>query len=514
MHRLEGTLVALAAVALCNCSSGDASTESHGDAGVDSAGGDSSGTLDARTDTSSSDTGAVDTGSDAGLDTGFDAGSEASACSEGTACSTNVGAPCKAGKVSCSGGVATCVDGAATADGTTCTGGACTRGKCLAPLTVSANVDLSTTSLTPGRTCASESPAFSVIALDASKATVSSAPTGDCLAVGDEVLLINLQGSSTATTNVGNWELLEVKGVSGADVTFAVAKTKFYGAVAGADAAVGIGATDQKVALVRVPQFGALTVASGISVTSGRWSGTSGGVLALRAAALSVDGTLTASGLGYRSGRWSRDGACSGNVATEAGESIDGPSVVDTANHFGGAGGVSALTGVSFNGDTPMCAGAGHAGAGEAGKNPKGRTLGSPGVAYGVDDAAKLTMGSGGSGNLTCETAFGAPALVDGGELLAGGIVMLLTDHLDIGATGKVTASANTASRDVSASGGYVFISGSVLNVGPGRVTAIGGTGTSLDGPFRGQTVKSGDGYIVVKATTVTGTTSPIAKKL
>ena len=72
---------------------------------------------------------------------------------------------------------------------------------------------------------------------------------------------------------------------------------------------------------------------------------------------------------------------------------------------------------------------------------------------------------------------------------------------------------AGQASRDVSASGGYVFIRGSTLNLGTGRVTAIGGTGNGL-GATAGISTKSGDGYIVVKGKTVTGTTTPTAHVL
>jgi hypothetical protein len=482
------------------------------------AGPDSGPTLDA---SSNHDGAAVPDGAsaiDSGVADASDAGRsdasavDASTCVEDVACATNAGQPCLTGHVHCVAGQAECVDGPPASDGTACNGGLCALGACLAPQTVGADVDLSAAPVTTGRTCA-EAPSFAVAALTATQATLASAPGAVCFAPGDEVLMIDLQGSTGATVNVGNWELLRIKTAQGTTLEFASPKTKSYGAADGSDTGVGTGATDQKVAIVRVPRFGELTIGASSTLTSGAWNGATGGVLALRAAKLTVDGTIRAGG-GYRPGRWSRDdGNCTENVATETGESIAGPPIVSTSNQFGAPGGLSAGA-TSFNANTPISPGAGHATAGEAGKNANGRTLGTPGAVYGVADATRLTMGSGASGNLTCEVNFAGPALVEQTVPLAGGIVVLLSDELDVGAAGIVSASATEAPRDVSASGGYVFIRGTTLHVGADRVSALGGTGSSPNGPSAGQTVKSGDGYVVLDGTTVTGTTTPVANAL
>jgi hypothetical protein len=326
---------------------------------------------------------------------------------------------------------------------------------------------------------------------------------------GDEVILVNLQGSPSATANVGNWELLQIAGVEGAVVTFAAAKSRSYGDVG--DESIGAGPTDQKVALVRVAEFGTLTVADGGTLTTGPWNGTTGGLLALRAAKLVVNGTITVAGLGYRSGQWSRDDdSCSENVDTESGESIGGPPVVSTAHQFGAPGGIGAESGVSFISNTPVNAGAGHSAAGGAGENGNGRTVGEPGAAYGAGDASRLTMGSGASGNLTCQNAFVGPALVPIGQQLAGGIVVLFADELDVGSGGRISADALPGGRDISASGGYVFVSGTTLGVGNNRVSASGGTAVPATAAISGMTVASSDGYVVLKGT-VTGTTTPAA---
>jgi hypothetical protein len=434
----------------------------------------------------------------------------ASGCTQGTACSTNPGAPCLTGSVMCQGEQATCLDSANSPDGTTCSPGTCTRGTCLAPATINANIDLSTTIFTPGRACA-EAPAYNVVNLAASTAMLTPIPDAGCLTSGDEVLLISLQGAPGAIINVGNWELLEINNVTGSVVTFKSTKTRSYGFAANGDAGIGVGPADQKVALVRVPNFGMLAVTSGVTVTTSGWNGLVGGVLAIHAATLNLNGALSAAGLGYRGGESSEDDqSCSDSVTTQPGESIAGPPIAgSTVNNVGAPGGIGGASGVVFAGNPPLNSGASHATVGGMGGNGNGRTIGGPGAVYGVADASQLTMGSGYSGNMSCRVGFPGPSLIPGVTPLAGGIVLLISNQLNVGSAGAITASANNASRDVSASGGYVFLRGSSLSLGNARVTAVGGVATGVGG-----TLAAGDGYIVVSGTTVTGTTRPTAHQL
>ena len=168
-----------------------------------------------------------------------DASDAAPACASGGPCATNAGAPCLTGVIACSGGQAQCVDGAPAADGLACKTGLCTRGACLAPLSVTTTVDLSKDPVTPTRTCA-ESPVFSVIGLTSTTATLSASPAAACLTKGDEVILINLQGAPGQTPNIGVWELLEVAGVSAGVVSFTTNKAHSYGATTNTDASIGI----------------------------------------------------------------------------------------------------------------------------------------------------------------------------------------------------------------------------------------------------------------------------------
>jgi hypothetical protein len=343
-----------------------------------------------------------------------------------------------------------------------------------APFVMSGPINLTHDTLTAGRTCA-EAPQWSVVSLAATTATLSSAPLGDCLAAGDEVLLLDLQGTPSANANVGEWELLVVASVAGDVVTFAAARQQHYGAEAGSDTGIGTGDADQKVALVRVPRYGALTVAAEAVVTADAWDGRQGGVVALRAESIQVDGSLSAARLGYRGGRWSQDSSdCTQNVQTESGESFTGPPIVGAQANGGGAGGIVAAEGPLYNANSPISPSAGHATAGEPGLNSNGRTLGEPGLAYGQPGGARLTLGSGASGNLTCTFENEVPILSPPpNDHRAGGIVVVLGGEVKVGASGAITATPIDAVRDVAASGGYVYLRGTPLAVGVGRVLSL-----------------------------------------
>ena len=118
-------------------------------------------------------------------------------------------------------------------------------------LSVSGTVDL-TTDASGARTDA-DGIAFAVTAIASDTITVDSTVS---TAAGDEVLLINLQGSDTAHAAVGTWELFTVDSVSGADVTLLGTVTGTYGESSNTDL------TDQTIVLQRVPNYTDVTVAA------------------------------------------------------------------------------------------------------------------------------------------------------------------------------------------------------------------------------------------------------------
>jgi hypothetical protein len=392
------------------------------------------------------------------------------------------------------------------ADGATCTGGSCTRDVCRPDVTISADSNLSTEPVTAGRTCA-EAISYSVTALTATTATVATAPDVGCLTTGDEIMLINLQGSAATTANVGVYENLHVASVSGSVITFTSAKTKQFGEVG--DTNIGTATANQKVMLVRVPNFGKLTIAAGKTVTAAAWDGLKGGVVTFRTNALTLDGTIDARTLGYRGGRWSRDNDdCDDNVQTEAGESIAGPGDATSAANGGGSGGIGALDNVSFNGNDPLTGSAGHASAGQAGTNFQGRTASAAGAAYGVGDGSKLTMGSGGGGNLTCEVGFAGPALIEDSRVSGGGIIAVFGGNITVSATGVIDAApADGTERRPPA--GYVLLRGDVIDFSAGKVQAKAVAGSAVTGTYTN--VGSEGRIAILFKTSVAGTADPVA---
>jgi hypothetical protein len=348
-----------------------------------------------------------------------------------------------------------------------------------------------------------------VTALSGKSAQLLTAVESDCLAPGDEVLLINLQGAPGAVRNVGNWELLRLASVDGSALTFVDEKQRFYGD-GDDDENLGTEPGTQRVALVRVPRFGVLDVTETGSISAAPWDGQQGGVVALRAGELKLAGRIDASSLGYRSGRWSEDNiSCFQSLATEAGESISGLGAATTAKNEGASGGLAAGN-AAFNSNTPVLATPGHASSGEPGANGGARTIGLPGSAYGAADGTRLTMGSGPGGGLRCTEEDHVPRLVSmPGQ--AGGIVLLLVDEVDVAETGSISASPPAAARDIAFAGGYVMLQGERLALGTDRVTARGSTGGGINGPTANFQNRASPGYVVLRAANIQGSTDPDA---
>jgi hypothetical protein len=284
----------------------------------------------------------------------------------------------------------------------TCKGGFSGDGKAcaLATLTLAADTDLSTTS-TGARACADggDMVAYSVTALTATAATLASPVSAGCLSPGDDVIVINLQGTTTSSVNTGSYESLVVKAVTASTVSFASAKTMFFGDGAADDANLGTSVANQRVALQRVPRYGNLVVAAGVKITAAAWDGTKGGLLALSAGgSVTLDGQLVMDGRGYRGGAVNTVASTTG----AQGESIDGPGLAATQPSSAGRGG-------GGRGDNTGClsfgaggGGGGHGAPGSAAERPQ--CGGAGGGAYGDDVLTRLFLGSGGGAGGTDNT--------------------------------------------------------------------------------------------------------------
>ena len=196
------------------------------------------------------------------------------------------------------------------------------------------------------------------------------------LAAGDLVMIIQMQGATIDATpddgtygavtnlnNCGNYELVQVKSVSGSNqINLDCALANNY-TIAG------------RVQVVRIPRYNNLTINANADINSAPWDGSSGGIVALEVlgnTTISANGKITVSGKGFRSGKSNENSSTYGVLnyrstdpayGAEKGESIAG-TIADYDNLNGRYGrGAPANGGGGGNGHN--CGGGGGANGGE-----------------------------------------------------------------------------------------------------------------------------------------------------
>jgi hypothetical protein len=371
------------------------------------------------------------------------------------------------------------------------------------------------------RTCADGGDAvgYSVTLLDASTATLATAPAAGCLAPGDEVLLINLQGTAADFVNVGTYETLRVAAIALDSITFTQAKIHFYGTGSGDDMNIGTSPTTQRVMLQRVPNYLNVNVSALASLTGSSWNGVQGGVVFFRAsAAVNIDGTLSMSGKGFSGG----PNTTTVNTNGSQGESFNGLGTrFAPANVGAGGGGIGDGHGCVDYGTS-----GGGGGYGDPGSVGSHRCSGAGGGVYGDPRLKRLLLGSGGGSGGTDNFLGDNPPGGFGGR--GGGIIVIATQQLNVtgsviaaGAAGQgdPTPSCNGGSRtscwDYSGpggagSGGSILFNAVQAALGADLVTARGGLGGR--GNPSGFGGNGGAGRIALRSpSTLTGTTVPLA---
>ncbi|MBU1967556.1 hypothetical protein KKH50_04710, partial [Patescibacteria group bacterium] len=442
-------------------------------------------------------------------------------------------------------------------------------------ITVSSNTSINTTNIAAARLAASpncvdggDAVNYSVTALTSTTATLESAPSTNCLAIGDEMLLINLRGNSTAYGNVGNWETLYVQGISSNIVTFTTAKTKFYGDGTSDDTNVGVGTGAQAVMLQRVPNYTTVTVNATINFYPDAWvlptgvvnnGAGEGGVMFFRATgAVAINGTIHANSRGYIGGT-----AGGVNGGGDGGETFCNPdgggdggnyNTVGIAGLCGGGGGGGSNQGTIYAGAAGTASLGGAGGGGGGSYDPTYGSYGGGGAGGGYGSAGAFgyggnngtsggtnSSGNGGNGwdstydrggggggggtygdaNLT-DLMFGSSGGGGGGGLnypggaggTGGGIVYIAANSVTV--SGGIQANGGAGGNATSnwwggggggGAGGSVKIVGNSLTLGASLTTSTGGAaGTS--GAYGGGT--GGSGRIAVNyATSISGSTSP-----
>jgi|GEM_PF-1794421 len=303
-------------------------------------------------------------------------------------------------------------------------GGACSPFNVQPAATVSTQVELDTTSLT-GRAFP-DMVTYGVAALGVDTVTVDAAAV-EGLAAGDEVMLINVQGSPGAFDQVGTAGFYGVTEVSGDSLALDRPITEAFGPGGNGDL------SGQRVNLIRVPHYAGLDVASGGYVMASAWDGARGGVLAF-----AVDGPLVvASGgyvwmgsRGYRGGG-AGSGTCSNGSTCSRG--YQGESLVGTGarnvtwpNVLAGGGGA-----VSYSGNSDV----GYPGGSATHVSPASRFQDN--WNYRADTALdemldlQLWMGSGGGGGGADAAGLGNDASSGAAGSPGGGVIYLRAESLD-----------------------------------------------------------------------------------
>ena len=414
----------------------------------------------------------------------------------------------------------------------------------------STDKNINTSTLISGRSCADggDGVNYSVTANTAAsqnQIVLSSTPSSGCLAVGDEVLIINLQGTTGDNSNVGKFETARITSISVATLTLN------HNLINGYDG------TTQKIMVQRIPNYTNVTVDSTINFTAAAWNGTKGGVMAFRAdGTVTVTGNIVGNALGYRGGAGGVSNAggtngesYDGSVGSGGASATTGTSGGGAGQHSnttstgtrggGGGGGEGGLSGQVDNDGSGGGGGGAYGGGGGGGAGGGSTTTGgnggagaSTGVNAGGGGAgggtSSLAGGNGGAGNTAGSNASGTGGAAGSGATTGGGGGGGLTGSADSGGGGGgggyfgTTAlttlflgsggggaggnnTAGTTGATGSTAGGIIFVNASTLTI-TGSVAANGTNATAAAASVGGGGAGSGGSIKLQSSTTTLGT--------
>ncbi len=350
-------------------------------------------------------------------------------------------------------------------------------------LSISADTNINTAD-SNGRACSDTTLGDAVIytstattAANATSIVVATSPSAGCLTAGDEVLIINMRGNTTGSTNtdVGKYEFARVTTTSTTTINLNRGLTNAY------DGSIN------KIVVQRVPNYLSVTTATaGTDLTPSAWDGATnyrGGILAFRSTGtvtVAASTTINANGLGFAGGTAGTLTEVGGN----AGESYDGPSTGRGGNgasagetRGGGKAGDGTVTSPNNGAVTGAGGGGGSAGSadnstgGGAGGGGGGYNGGGSGGGSNSDDATPPggTGGQGGSVSAGVAAGGGAGACADTAGAASSG---------DNGGSAG-SAGTNSTCTQSSAAGGQA---GSGSTQGSGGAGAANTTGTGAGG--------------------------------
>ncbi|MAO82670.1 MAG: hypothetical protein CMH50_02110, partial [Myxococcales bacterium] len=275
--------------------------------------------------------------------------------------------------------------------------------------------------------------------------------------IGDEVLLINLQGDTENHENVGNYEIKEIARINYGQNTifFTTNLSRVYGATDSNEDLTG-----QKIMLQRVPRYRSLRVDG--TMTADPWDGTKGGVFFVKVLGdADIRGTVDMEGKGYRHNNQG------------SGEGYRGLLGAVEETLSGGGGGRTGSPGHHNNQRRAYCGGGGSYGTEGTQNCAEGGSImfdGRPGVTYGEANLSQWHFGSaGGQAYSTYRPCCWRNDSWSRGGGNGGGQIVLWASGLSI--RGEVRSRGR---GDVGGSGGMIFLRARSMNVGNDRVDARG----------------------------------------
>ena len=341
----------------------------------------------------------------------------------------------------------------------------------------------------------------------AAKSTTLAATKITGFASGQRVIVHQSMG-----TNAGRWEEATVSSVGTAALTLTKALTYSYSS-----------SGNNRAQVVAAPMYKSVTVSGG-TLTAPTWDGSTGGVMAFYVSgALNVSGgAVDMSGRGFRG----KTIACSYRCKTGySGQSPSGfGSVTTAANGMGGGAGEKGQ-------DCGCGGGGGHGTTGTKGSDGSCGTCrahcpivgGKGGGTGGVADTSATILFGGAGGTGGGDEDGGNPGA--GGH--GGGLMIIKAKTVAVTGVVRTNGGGGGAGNQSACSGGGsgmggggggagggVYMHALAANLGSGKITASGGAGGKCAQGGSKYGGKGGVGRVAVKATTVSGSTSPAYTKL
>ena len=277
--------------------------------------------------------------------------------------------------------------------------------------------------VTSGQTLYTDAVRSSLAAVAAAGQRTVTVASAAGFAVGQHVLVIQMQG-----TGAGGYELGVIEGISG--TTLRLQQPLAFAYTTG-----GV----SRAQVIVVPRYRDLTVRSGGVVTAHAWDGTTGGVVAFRASGVvdvQLGGAVNADGIGFRGTPAQSSGR--EEVVLRVGEQGEGtggpPGTRSTSANGNGGGGGGYDTNGPWNGGRGGGGGgngtAGAVGGWSGGGNAAGGSA-AGGLAIGGTPSTSLVLGGGGGQGGIGDTLNNAATDASGGGR-GGGIILVAGEHVNV----------------------------------------------------------------------------------